>query len=737
MATLLSPADLPRSAPGRNKATAAVAGDVTGARVDGGGRGQAGQARQAKPSTLAAKKENEVSGNPQRQQGPVDFHAGCRGVADTSGEARGGAPTGEATGEADGDHDHDHDSDDTDHCHSPLTPTSPLYPAGAGSGAGNGAASTSSSLRLSSRGMGIVARSFSGNSHRQQQQQQHQHRQQQRQQQRSQQEQWQREDRAASLGDRYKGNSVFRRHQQQQQHGGSGTGNRNRNRYPPSPSPDRRGATGMGRRGVSSVAGSSHGASSSSRSRKHSTVAGAGDDVGADGRGRAKDRGKDRAWDAEGEGGSVAGEGEGEGGKGQQQGNGRVAQIAESLLWVQKHPVLAAVIWMCGKVLDPGSEATQQDSGKGKTTTATTAEEDSSSSSRMMPRRDQRGRADADADGENDAEDSSDPGMGGGLWGGSSGDFEKGRVVPPGFWKRHSKGRLSWSDDYQGGCLAEYYEDERTRMASNCSSVPPCDTDAAVPPAPPAVAATADSTSSAAAATEGAHARSASSQGAAASAAGAPRHSPKREHASSSSSSTPRDRGSAGCLGADEGAGNDGDNGDDGDEDGEVFHSALQLAEDNDLGEVTGCAALVHRDTLYGDMRDAIHGREKVGECSRKEGDLATPGDLLASQKPGDERACLELGGIGSGAPSTTPNVTNNMAAALSPGTWSPQWGWYVTMTPPQDQYPAGSEQHPVNVNLPGAKASSCTPTGAGEPSDTSSASSTTPVSIKGRPPRP
>lgn len=35
---------------------------------------------------------------------------------------------------------------------------------------------------------------------------------------------------------------------------------------------------------------------------------------------------------------------------------------------------------------------------------------------------------------------------------------QKGRVVPPGFWKRHSKGRLSWSDDYQGGCLAEYYE---------------------------------------------------------------------------------------------------------------------------------------------------------------------------------------------------------------------------------------------------------------------------------------
>lgn len=40
---------------------------------------------------------------------------------------------------------------------------------------------------------------------------------------------------------------------------------------------------------------------------------------------------------------------------------------------------------------------------------------------------------------------------------------------------------------------------------------------------------------------------------------------------------------------------------DDGDED--VFHSALQLADETDLEGVGGCAALVHQDTFYGDMR--------------------------------------------------------------------------------------------------------------------------------------
>lgn len=46
--------------------------------------------------------------------------------------------------------------------------------------------------------------------------------------------------------------------------------------------------------------------------------------------------------------------------------------------------------------------------------------------------------------------------------------------------------------------------------------------------------------------------------------------------------------------------------------------------------------------------------------------------------------AGLELSGNGSGTPNTTPNMANNMGTAVSPGTWSPQWGWYVTMTPPQ-----------------------------------------------------
>lgn len=41
------------------------------------------------------------------------------------------------------------------------------------------------------------------------------------------------------------------------------------------------------------------------------------------------------------------------------------------------------------------------------------------------------------------------------------------------------------------------------------------------------------------------------------------------------------------------------------DEDGDVFHNALQLAdEDDDLeGLDGGCAALVRRDTFYGDVQ--------------------------------------------------------------------------------------------------------------------------------------
>ena len=39
------------------------------------------------------------------------------------------------------------------------------------------------------------------------------------------------------------------------------------------------------------------------------------------------------------------------------------------------------------------------------------------------------------------------------------------------------------------------------------------------------------------------------------------------------------------------------------DDDGEVFHSALQLACADDLEGVGGCAGMVHQDTFYGDMR--------------------------------------------------------------------------------------------------------------------------------------
>lgn len=70
--------------------------------------------------------------------------------------------------------------------------------------------------------------------------------------------------------------------------------------------------------------------------------------------------------------------------------------------------------------------------------------------------------------------------------------------------------------------------------------------------------------------------------------------------------------------------------------------------------------------------------------------DLITPRSLPggragdAAVVGADTGAGLEFGGNGSGTPNMTPSMTNNVAAAVSPGTWSPQWGWYVTMTPPQ-----------------------------------------------------
>lgn len=129
-------------------------------------------------------------------------------------------------------------------------------------------------------------------------------------------------------------------------------------------------------------------------------------------------------------------------------------------------------------------------------------------------------------------------------------------------------------------------------MASNSSSVQPCDTDAA------------DSTSIGAAASDGAdraHSGRSHVGAARARAAEAMRNGPEDGHADCSSSAC-RDRGSTGTasVGANEAAGDHTD--EDGDEDGEVFHSALQLAE-SELEGVGGCAALVHQDTLYGDMQ--------------------------------------------------------------------------------------------------------------------------------------
>eukprot|EP00903_Cladosiphon_okamuranus_P016270 g15003.t1 len=719
-ASAASAADLPRSAQGRSKAS--IGGRVGGDETEMGQTAKEGHTEQAKASTVTmtvTAKEAGAQAPALQQQGPVGIDAACGGAAGTAG--------------ADGDHDHDQDCR-----HSPHTPTSPLYPvsgatatAGA-AGARQAAATTSSSLRPSSRGM--VARSFSGSLQQHQQQSQQQHHQLQQQRSQQQQEQWQREDRSASLGDRYKGNSVFRHHQRQQHYRGSGTGNK----YPP----HRRAPAREGSRGVISGPGISkfNGASS----RMYSASTGATGDVGAAtassggrrrSRGKTADRDRNSGWDGDGDGGLGKRGDEGEGkGAGEQQGNGRVAQIAESLLWVQKHPVLAAVIWMCGKVLDPGSEATQQDSGNRETRIAATHAGVEGEPS-TLPEQDQRRRRDDDDDGEGDAngyaEDSSDPWMGGGVWGGPSGDFEKGRVVPPGFWKRHSKGRLSWSDDYQGGCLAEYYEDERTRMASNSSSVPPCDTDAG------------DGGSGAADTGKSNSSSGFSHAAVGPSAANARRIGIEGGHADGAS------RGWGGTTADAAAAKQAADVGyhDDDDHDDEVFHSALQLAGESELEGVGGCAALVHRDTCYGDVREDAHKCEKTRQNSGREGAFGkiangdvTPSHHTRGAPAGratavdvDTGVGLELSGNDSGTPYMAPHMTNNMGAAVSPGTWSPQWGWYVTMTPPQDQYPA--EQNPVpGVN---AKATASAPTHAVEASDPAASSSATPASIKGRPPRP
>lgn len=184
----------------------------------------------------------------------------------------------------------------------------------------NGAPKTSSSFRPP-RSSGIVARSFSGNFSDMQ-------------------------ERAASLGDRYKGSSIFR-HQEQQQRGGSNKyhGNtvmRSGDRYGERPGSRR---SSDGRVAAGGRAGEGFGDRSYSPRKYSAASRGA---IGADGSatgwpdtedghgnpasgGRRREKGivagKDAKLGAEAEG--FVEEEEGRGGE-RQQGNGRVAQIAES-----------------------------------------------------------------------------------------------------------------------------------------------------------------------------------------------------------------------------------------------------------------------------------------------------------------------------------------------------------------------------------------------------------------------
>ncbi|CAM9470338.1 unnamed protein product, partial [Hapterophycus canaliculatus] len=266
-----------------------------------------------------------------------------------------------------------------------------------------------------------------------------------------------------------------------------------------------------------------------------------------------------------------------------------------------------------------------------------------------------------DGDSSHAFEDSSDP------MPGMTGDFEQGRIVPPGFWRRHSKGRLSWSDDYQGGCLAEYYEDERAaRLASGASSV---DAEAsgqqqqqqqqhqAGPSASKVI--------TAATAVDSSRNRCC---------IGCRQHASHREGgeitaATTCTSSTGAEMGEADGCERCSGGDNDDDDGD------EVFHSALQLADveaTEDLtGIVVGCGArVVEHGTFYGTTRTGIWERGPAGGAAPSE-DGCVPTSHERAQG-------TSTSGPNDGNAAGTPN------SAAGAGTWSPQWGWYVTMTPPQ-----------------------------------------------------
>ncbi|CAM9854471.1 unnamed protein product [Laminaria digitata] len=125
-------------------------------------------------------------------------------------------------------------------------------------------------------------------------------------------------------------------------------------------------------------------------------------------------------------------------------------------------------------------------------------------------------------------------------------------------------------------------------------------------------------------------------------------------------------------------------------------------------------------------MRDAMLGEKWMeGDGGTEEGQggeaPSGQGSSMPPPKPGDDaggflphtRSPAGEGGIGMGA---------GMPPGSGAGTWSPQWGWYVSMTPPQDMYPAGTGQG----TGPAVKT-------AASPSGSSEA----PTSLKGRPPRP
>ncbi|CBJ48929.1 hypothetical protein Esi_0057_0130 [Ectocarpus siliculosus] len=381
---------------------------------------------------------------------------------------------------------------------------------------------------------------------------------------------------------------------------------------------------------------------------------------------------------------------------------------------------------MCGKVLDPGSEDKSKDAAAADATAAEGQSTPEESHGRRKGLGHQFSSGNSDGNSDAGAVDSMDPDMAEGLWRGSSGDFEKGRPVPPGFWRRHSKGRLSWSDDYQGGCLAEYYEDERSRMVSESSSVPPGDTDVSTSaPAAGVAAAREEGGGAAGSRADSCIVQSCRSQGGGSTTAAA----------SPSPNATKQPEKGSEPPGLSTGQ----------DEDGDVFHSALQLVdEDDDLGGLDGgCAALVRRDTFYGDVQippmrvlDSPSQEKMEDRNVRFSAAKGGSGGGAAASSLGGEPAKHEQsegsgcrGGQGGGAAAGDTGVaadsgggTGTPTAGTSPGTWSPQWGWYVTMTPPQDQYPA--QQFPI----PGAKPP--TPTASAAASDVH-------TSAKGRPPRP